>query len=107
MDDGARGKGGYTEWAPLLSFLPPPAHAGALQAQYSCEQMAGRGVRISRDITSEWTRLTGGLLDRIPVVDLTQTGERGHGRGGDDKHSIWPALPDPGGGHDRGVTIEG
>ena len=48
--------------------------------------MAGRGVRISRDITSEWTRLTGGLLDRIQVVGLVGLTRMG-GHGGGEKRS--------------------
>ena len=72
--------------------------------------MAGRGVRISRDITSEWTRLTGGLLDRIQVVGLvglTRKGGEGTRGGGEEKQSIWPALTHPNGGHDRGVREGG
>ncbi|GAX78120.1 hypothetical protein CEUSTIGMA_g5562.t1 [Chlamydomonas eustigma] len=41
------------------------------QAQYSCELMASRGIRIARDITSEWTRLTTGLIERIQAYEQT------------------------------------
>ncbi len=41
-----------------------------LQAQYGCELMASRGVRVAKDITSEWSRLTGGLLDRIEGYEM-------------------------------------
>lgn len=31
--------------------------------------MASRGVRIAKDITAEWSRLTTGLLDRIECYE--------------------------------------
>lgn len=37
----------------------------AVQARYACELMASRGVRVAKDVTREWSEMSGHLIQRL------------------------------------------
>jgi hypothetical protein len=61
------GQGTATDRCPLDSiewhrFCPSCLFS---QARYACELMACRGVRVAKDVTHEWSEMSGGLMDKI------------------------------------------
>jgi hypothetical protein len=39
------------------------------QARYACELVATRGVRVAKDITREWSDMSGQLIERLEAAE--------------------------------------